>query len=478
MRKSALILNKFIQFLLMEIISVSIVSNIFPAFGINPKLSSNLGLIILYSALPLLILTVCFFSKKSSLISASIGIILTIIAAIFANSRGIFSNFKNFEFYYSFYIIILITVILTFIAPKFRIALIILFAAASITFASLTVLAYSTNWIFLCIFLTAVALLYTFNFYYKNIKISHTKNIMPLKYTLIAGIFCVICIVSSFGIYSIVQSRNLPVRTPSILSNAEFLELGKKYGFATIVQAPQEEESQSIGTEQFTTGNTNNNSNEKLKKEQATVNKNPEPPAQQKQPSVNNTKEGKNQQQPPADNKERPKPQQPPSSPPPAANKNPGEKKNITKFNAITYFKKFPIIFILVSIISILILIFLFKKIFRTLWYRKLLKTDRKNQIIQLYSNTLRILSIFGYKRNVSNTPIEFADKLCSSKDTIRFDKHDFKDITNIFTKVNYGDMNLTNEDYNKMISFYKSILSYCRKDAGIFKFAIRYIVL
>jgi hypothetical protein len=486
MRNTTLWLNKGIQFLLSAIITISIVYNIFPAFSINPWLSSNLRLIILCSAIPLLILNLCFFSKKSSLISASIGIILAIIAAVLAENAGIFSDLKVFEFSYSFYIIILVTAIITFAASNFRIPLIILFVATVIIFAALTILAYKTNWISLCTFLTSTAILYTFEFYCDNIKISNTKKVLPFQYALIACIFCFICIAASAGIYSIVKAGNLPVQKPSVLSNSTFLQLGKKYGFATIVQASPEPESQSSGgTEQLAAANTNNNNNEKPKQQQAPANTNNNENSKQQQPAANSKNEKPKQQQAPANNNnnnnnEKPKEQQTPSTPPPQSSieQNNGEKKEVTKFNAITYFKKFPIVFTVVAIITILILIFVFKKVFRAIWYRNLLKTDQKNQIIQLYGNTLKILSVFGYKRRAGNTPIEFANRLCTDKEGISFEKYDFRQITDIFTRVNYGDTTLSNDDYKKLISFYRNILSYCRKDVGIFKFAIKYLML
>jgi hypothetical protein len=85
---------------------------------------------------------------------------------------------------------------------------------------------------------------------------------------------------------------------------------------------------------------------------------------------------------------------------------------------------------------------------------------------------------VFGYKRRAANTPIEFADRLYADKDGITFEKYDFRQITNIFARVNYGDTTLSNDDYKKLISFYRNILSYCRKDVGIFKFAIKYLML
>lgn len=454
MRKSSILwLSKGIQFLLTEIITVSIVYNIFPAFSINPWLSSNFGVIILCSTIPLLILNLCFFSTKSSLISLSIGIILTIAGIILAKNAGIFSNSTNFEFSYSFYVIILITSIFTFIASRFRLALIILFVATVIIFASLTVLAYRTNWIFLAVFLMCTAILYSFEFYFYNIKLSHAKKSMPFRYILISCFFCFACAALSAGIYSIVQAGNLPVQKPSILSNPTFLQLGKKYGFATLVKAPPQSVKQlrEIQKNSVNTNSTNDNK-----------------PTQQKVATSadNNLKD---QQQTVANNS---------SHASSSIDKNKGNKKEEIKVKPITYLKKLPIALIVVGIITVFVLIFVFKKLFRTVWYKNLLKTDKNNQVIQLYSHILKILSRFGYKRMAADTPFEFANSLYADKNSISFEQSDFIQVTDIFTKINYGENTVTNDDYNKVVSFYKSILSYCRKDAGLFKFVIKYLLV
>ncbi|MCI1944749.1 hypothetical protein [Clostridium luticellarii] len=440
--RSSMWIGRCIEYLLAETVIVCIVCNIFPAFNIDPGLSYDLKRIILCSAVPLLLLYLCFFSKKSSLISLVVWTGILAACIIIAANSGIFSNQKQFEYYYSFYAIILITAVIVFICSKFKNTLLVLFTAVVVIFSGLTILAYKTNWLFLLCFIVSITILTAFKFYRNTVKISHSKESRPFNCIFVVCIFCFVCIMTSVGIFNVVQAGNLPVHKLSVLSNPTFLKIAEKYGFATLVNSPEPMQQPKQSRK-----------NQSLSHEDKNV-------VRQKS-SGTSSKIGSS------------------SSSSSAANQQKVKKKGPNAVKSIRYLKKYPILLIiLISILVILILSFLLKKLSRTLWYQKLLKTDHKHQIIQLYNCILKILSVFGYKRIAAETPFEFSDKLLVVKDGISFEQFDFGKITNTFVNVNYGRKIVNGEDYKEFISFYKNILSYCRKDSGIFKFLFKYLFI
>ncbi|AZV57187.1 hypothetical protein [Clostridium sp. AWRP] len=440
MHKNVLWISKGIEYLLTEIMIVSIVENIFPAFTIDPLLTSSLAGVVLCSAVPLCILNLCFFSKKSSMISLFVWAVLAVVCMILAGDAGIFSDLKNFEYSYAFYIIIFITAIITFIASKFRWALITLFIVGIMIFSALTVLAYETKWVFLVAFLISTTVLFAFEFYYNTIKISHAKKSRPFYYTVMAFIFCLTCMAASVGGYSIVQTANFPVQKPAILSNPTFLKIAEEYGFATLVSAPPKSVQQSRQNvrQQSPTHEDKNIARRKDNGNNSKVNSGASNSASTPKKSL--------------------------------------QKKGPSKVKTIRYLKKISIISIIVAILIVIMLTFILKKLSRVMWYKNLLKTDRKHQVIQLYYRILKILSAFGYKKIISDTPLEFACQLNNIKSGIYFENFNFIQITNAFTEVNYGGKVVKDNDYNELISFYKRLLFYCRKDSGIFKFVLKYL--
>ncbi|MFT9057027.1 MAG: DUF4129 domain-containing protein [Ethanoligenens sp.] len=439
MRKVFSLLNGTL-FLLTEAAAVCLVWNILPAFQINAALTRNLGLILLLTALPIALLHLSFCPKPRVVSLIVLAAWLVGIGVLFAAfytyiARRISSG--QFEAHALFYILLPVVAALCYAASRFRVGLFFLLVGGVLLPAWFTLLKYKTSWVALVAFLICTLLLFAVQFYDRTVEYAHIKKARPFRLALTALIFCLICLGVSGGAYAAIDTQNLPVQRLGLLSNKGFQDLGKQWGFATIIGVPLQPRQRPQTAKQQT----------------------PNSQAQQKQSPTKDTNSAAFQ------------------SSPNQLQKLGGQKKP-QKVKAITYFRHWPVLLMIIGgVVVALLCIYLGKILWRRRWYKKLEQSSREERIAALYRYILRILAVYGWKRAPGQTLQEYIGVLANGRDFIPFnDIRQFSETTAVYSRVRYGRKVVDESEYLSVLTFSQGLLCECRRKINVFKFGWKYL--
>lgn len=137
----------------------------------------------------------------------------------------------------------------------------------------------------------------------------------------------------------------------------------------------------------------------------------------------------------------------------------------------------FKLMLLILSILLLLsILLFVLTKFIKyKLWINRTLKSCKKEQIRQFYMYFLSSFSILGFKRNKSETPFEYLERI--EKEDFYFSKDEFRLLTNVFVSSNYGNEIIYEKDYSQILNFFYSISKTLRNKLGLNKYLFRYVL-
>lgn len=427
-----------VVFLLTEAIAVSLAWNILPAFRINSALSEKFWLILFMTAVPLVLLHLSFYPKPRIATFVVLAIWLIGIGALFAGiyaTRDTLFHSGRFESQTLFFILLPMLAILGYVASRFRLGLLLLLPGGVLVFAWFTLLKYQTSWIALVVFACCAMLLLALQFFNRTIEYSHAKQTKILAFMLSPFVFCLICLSITGGVYKIVSTQATPVQRLNLLSNANFKNLGVKWGFATLVQTPMK-----------------NHSPQQTFKQQT--------PSQELQQRSPNTITNSAALQ---------------SSPNPT--NNPGGQKTRRKARPITYFFHWPVLLIALScVLFALFLFYLSKALWRRHWYKQLKQLAPDARIAALYCYILHIIAVFEEKPQSGQTLREYVNELDKRRVSLAFDIAAFSRTTTVFSQVRFGHKPLVQAAYEDTVTFSRNLFKCFRKKMNIFRFGWKYL--
>src|SRR5690606_7221469 len=87
----------------------------------------------------------------------------------------------------------------------------------------------------------------------------------------------------------------------------------------------------------------------------------------------------------------------------------------------------------------------------RRRFFRRIEKSSSKYCNIYLYNNILRMLKGIGYARNNGETPYEYAQRISPK---IYGHEFDFKEVTELYLKAKYSNMEISREEKDIFISY------------------------
>jgi len=127
-------------------------------------------------------------------------------------------------------------------------------------------------------------------------------------------------------------------------------------------------------------------------------------------------------------------------------------------------------------IIVLTITILLFNIIRRKLWIRKIKKKNTNEGIINLYEYFLKHLNLYkATSLKSGETPFEYAQRLDKHG---YIHPHSFKEVTDIFVKARYSQVEITQSEINTVLKFYKSVFKITQTNMSRYKyFLIVYIL-
>lgn len=428
-----------LTFLITEALTICLSWNILPAFRISNTLSGQLGLVLLMTAIPLALLHLSFAPKPTVVSLVVLGAWLAGIGALFvvvySTSRVLLSA-GQFEIHALFFILLPGLAGLCYAASRFRIVLLLLLVGGTLVSAWFTLLRYATSWIALVVFVCCVMLLLAVQFYGQIIARSRAKKTNSLHMMLTALTVCLLCLGISGGIYGILSAAHPPVRKLSLLTNSAFQDLGKQWGFTTVIGVPPQ-----LLTPQ-------RHIQQQIPSNQA---------LQHKAPDIATSSAAVQSTSNPLNNPE-------------------GQKTPKTA-RLITYFFHWPILLMVIGCVLLaLFLVYLGKTLWRRHWYRKLKQFPPSMRVIVLYCHILHVLAIFEKKPKPEQTLWEYADTLAAHGDALSFDVRQFSHTTAVYSKIRYGHKAVNEQEYRSVLVFACGLLRGCRRRMNIFKFGWKYL--
>lgn len=118
------------------------------------------------------------------------------------------------------------------------------------------------------------------------------------------------------------------------------------------------------------------------------------------------------------------------------------------------------------------------KLLSRRLWFKKLQKLSREEQVRRLYLFFLSRFAKMNYKREVFDTPIEYANRVGDKLRDFNTEGASLHGISEIFVRVGYGELSVSDEDYRKYLSFYGNFYKAAKDKMGFWKYTRKFFVL
>lgn len=134
-------------------------------------------------------------------------------------------------------------------------------------------------------------------------------------------------------------------------------------------------------------------------------------------------------------------------------------------FTTETESESVSLIYIFLLVIGIIVFLCILINLVATIFYEVKLKMNKKEKTVLLrYNYMINWLSLTGYRINPGESARDFAVRI----DNEYYLSYSFKEITEIFSKVRYGDQSLTYEEADKIRKIYIELKKKILKEIGI----------
>lgn len=153
--------------------------------------------------------------------------------------------------------------------------------------------------------------------------------------------------------------------------------------------------------------------------------------------------------------------------------------QNSKVFYAIKYAAKnvSPLWWMLLPLLLLLAAVLL-KLWMRKHWLKKIKDRPPKEQINAFYHFYLKKFRQMGIKKLGEETPLEFAQRAKANLKKFVVGSTEFQDLTAVFLKCGYGNMEPTKTEYQRYLTFYQGFYPCCRRHLGKFKYILNFFRL
>jgi hypothetical protein len=111
----------------------------------------------------------------------------------------------------------------------------------------------------------------------------------------------------------------------------------------------------------------------------------------------------------------------------------------------------------------------------RRKWYAKTMQKEKAQQVIDFYHYYLKKLELLSYRRQPSDTPIEFAEKTHEKIRLFAAGDADIISLTNVFVKAFYGGLDVCDTEHGLFVAFYQNFHQNCRKKIGTLRYCLKF---
>ena len=141
-------------------------------------------------------------------------------------------------------------------------------------------------------------------------------------------------------------------------------------------------------------------------------------------------------------------------------------------------FRNIPVwLYPVIAAVAIALAIYI-KKLLRKRRFCRMCEGSRGEAVIAMYNFYLRSFRKMGIARNSRETPFEFARTKTTALSGFRYEDTDFSTLTEIYVKAGYGNMPVSDEEYNCYFNFYQDFYKCCLNHLGKIKYIFKFFIL
>lgn len=435
------------DYVLCILMTTGLTINVFQAFYLPAGLTTNTVWLLVVTSLVFLVLFLCSYNKRTIAVSIIAFITVAALALFYIKRNQIFATLTtdpeaNNHVYY---IILVFFAFLVFLLSRTRIGTILLFVSGVYILAAVVFLGYEHFlWGFL-LFLWASATMLAYKIYQYNVLHTMTVKSSFAAFFAISGLLTAFVVGMGFNIYVMwIEPLDLPTRELKLITRLQSLEVLEKTGVASkrILIDPEQSTRHIDDTKR-----TSQNQDENLKDKDESQTHAENPQLNQTLPDyqIDHIDPGDNQE----------------------------------SLYAIKYARRLLTHhYLMIAVPLAIVASILGKLLLRRRWYRKTLQKSMKNQIIDFYHYYLQKFRWLGLEKRKSDTPLEYVYRSAHRLKYFTQGKTDMKRLTDIYIKANYGDIEVSDVEYELYISFHKEFYKNCKAYLGSFRYALSFFVL
>lgn len=132
---------------------------------------------------------------------------------------------------------------------------------------------------------------------------------------------------------------------------------------------------------------------------------------------------------------------------------------------------------LLICVIVLAVAAIVLKVLSHRIWLMAVQKKPKKEQIAAMYHLFLRKFKQIKEGKNREETPYEYAEREEINLSSFITQQTDFMEVTDIFVRSEYGADEVSEEDYGKVIDFYRHLFRLLRQYMG-FRWILKFFVL
>lgn len=405
------------DFILCVLIGTGLVLNVFAGYEMTDPWSGRLWAVAGIVSVVMALLFAAYYKRILLVISFIAEAAALVAAIIILQKMGVFTASKTIdENPLLFWLIVISTSVLVFWAARTRAGIVTLFLAGTIMTAAFDFLQFPVSQGGYLAFVFGAFVLLLYRIYCISLMHSDKVKTAFSQYFTQSVIVSLAALMLAGGVYyGIVKPMSPPTDQLKLTAQLMSMDMVKKAGISSVTVIPANEMVREVQNE-----NRSKNHNE-------------------------HEKEGKIVQ-----------------------GKNPMTTKKVT-FPLPSNF----IWMAAVSIIALFVLATVIKLFGRKRWYRAVLKESKEDSAIELYNYFLKKIRKMGCGRPDGHTLLEYAYGLQTKLEPYSVGDANFLSLTQIYTKILYGCQNISDDEWELFIDFYKEFNRNLKNEMG----SLRYLV-
>ncbi|MCD7981273.1 MAG: hypothetical protein LUF32_02995 [Clostridiales bacterium] len=428
------ILHSVPEFVLSLIAAVALTVNVLQSFRLTDAMYTSYGMFLAVTAVVLAALFVVCYSSRSKMIGIPVLIVIAALLVVFCSRMGysLIESEVEEENWGVCVLVVIIIAVLAFIGSRTRLGSGIFAVAGAIAHAWICVCLYDFSVWALVVFLIAASVLYLYSRYRHQVLHAASRNhaFWPLIGTSVAAVVVAVAL-SAVVWFGIISPMNPPVLDVQLITRVVSIDVLERVGVSKkqVVMDRQnytnEEEDFEIESDQQNDQQDEEQEEQDTPEDEAVLSEELET---QRDDSIT---------------------------------------PNAMERSSILDYAFLPVILIIIAALIVIAVIYRFRKR-HEIWLAKLKKReDETGQVRILYHLFRKKMEVIHISGKSCDSPVVFAKK--AQNDTMLLDEGGptWLDLSETFTRLTYGGIAPTGEEYEQYLTYYQRFWKVCRKICG-----------